>query len=204
MVAADVVLANGKLVHASETENTDIFWAIRGAADSFGVITNFYFRTEEAPQSITYFSFQWGTSLYSSKKVFTDAFLHIQDFAKNPSYVDSRISFGIYLDGTETYNLGGTFFGSVDEFNTKIKPEFLRSIPTPQKVTVQAYNWIDYLTLLSDKTTIKEPLTGYDEHDTFFAKSITGNIFYQQSLSIETLLTVIAQCPRKMASLVLP
>lgn len=26
---------------------------------------------------------------------------------------------------------------------------------------------------MSDKTTIKEPLTGYDEHDNFFAKSIT-------------------------------
>lgn len=160
-------------MHASESENTEIFWAIRGAAESFGIVTNFYLRTQEAPEAVTYFSFQWGKALYESKEYFTETFMHVQDFAQNASVVDSRISFGIYLDGNATYNLGGTFFGSVEEFNDKIKPEFLRSVPQPGKVITDSYDWIGYLTLMSDKTTIKEPLTGYDEHDTFFAKSIT-------------------------------
>jgi hypothetical protein len=61
----------------------------------------------------------------------------------------------------------------VDEFNSKIKPEFMRNLPTPGTVTVQSYNYYDYLVLVSGKTSIKEPLTGYDEHENFFAKSIT-------------------------------
>ena len=172
IVGADVVLADGSLVHATSTENTEIFWAIRGAADSFGIITTFYLRTEAAPAAVTYFSFQWKDALYASKKLFTNSFLHIQDFATNATVIDNRISFGIYLDGS-VYNLGGTFFGTVEEFNSKIAPELIRTLPTPAVTITKSYNWIDYLILMSDKTDIREPLTGYDEHDTFYAKSIT-------------------------------
>lgn len=55
----------------------------------------------------------------------------------------------------------------------KIEPELLRTLTAPSSITVTSYDWIGYLTLMSDKASIKEPLTGYDEHDNFFAKSIT-------------------------------
>jgi len=173
IVGADVVLADGSLVYANTTSSPEIFWAIRGAADSFGIITNFYLKTHAAPEAVTYFAFRWADALFKSKTDFTKTFLHLQDFGTNASVTDNRISWGIYLDGVSTYNLGGTFFGTVDEFNAKIKPELIRGVPTPGEIVVQSYSWYDYLILMSDKTSIIEPLTGYDEHDTFFAKSIT-------------------------------
>ena len=47
LLSADVVTAEGKLVRASDSENQDLFWALRGGGGNFGVVTSFEFRLHQ-------------------------------------------------------------------------------------------------------------------------------------------------------------
>lgn len=44
LLSAEVVTAEGDVVHASEEENADLFWGIRGGGGNFGVVTSFEYR----------------------------------------------------------------------------------------------------------------------------------------------------------------
>ena len=44
LLSADVVTAQGEIVTASEEENRDLFWAIRGGGGNFGIVTSFEYR----------------------------------------------------------------------------------------------------------------------------------------------------------------
>lgn len=54
LVSADVVTADGKLLRASQTENPDLFWALRGGGGNFGIVTAFEFQLHQmGPQVLS-------------------------------------------------------------------------------------------------------------------------------------------------------
>lgn len=48
LLAVELVTAEGQFIHASATENEDLFWALRGGGGNFGVVTGFQYRLVEA------------------------------------------------------------------------------------------------------------------------------------------------------------
>ncbi|KAK2772670.1 FAD binding domain-containing protein [Colletotrichum kahawae] len=53
VVSYDVVIGNGAMVVANATYNTDLFWASKGGANNFGVVTRFVFKTLPIPEIST-------------------------------------------------------------------------------------------------------------------------------------------------------
>ena len=52
LVAADVVTADGRILHVDANSHPDLFWAIRGGGGNFGVVTRFRFRLSPVEGSI--------------------------------------------------------------------------------------------------------------------------------------------------------
>jgi FAD/FMN-containing dehydrogenase len=52
LVAVEAVTADGQIVTASESENADLFWGIRGSAGNLAIVTRFTFRLHPVPAEI--------------------------------------------------------------------------------------------------------------------------------------------------------
>ena len=168
ILGLDVVIANGTSIHVTADDYPDLWYALRGAADSFGIITTFYLDTVPAPSSIINFEYII-PELYTSATDMTEAFLHIQAFALNSSIIDGKIGFGVHLDGS-TFTISGTYLGDLTTFQTIHEPALLSGLPTPDQSTVGGNSWLDLLNLLAAPSSLHQPTQGL--HDNFYAKSV--------------------------------
>jgi len=52
LLSVDIVTADGQLRRANESENEDLFWAVRGGGGNFGIVTSFEFRAYPIPEQV--------------------------------------------------------------------------------------------------------------------------------------------------------
>ncbi|KAL2862235.1 FAD-binding oxidoreductase [Aspergillus lucknowensis] len=99
---ARMVLADGSVVTASEKEHSDLFWAIRGAGQSFGVAVELGFRAHRQDQPV--FA---GTLVFSREKL--------------PAIVEFANRFEAITDGRQGFWFGFTMLPSMAQSQSQSK-----------------------------------------------------------------------------------
>ncbi|KAF2852363.1 Glucooligosaccharide oxidase [Plenodomus tracheiphilus IPT5] len=160
---ATVVLANSTVVTISQTQNFDLFWAMRGAGAAFGIVTEFKFKTFTAPENNIVFQYNLSPSNSAS---LVDALTILQNFSiyNQPPELNMRWFLG--------QQLTGVYYGNRSSFDAIMTPLLsLLKIPTNNlQNAVSTKGWLDTLTFFSNGPLAQPEI--YDYHETFFAKSL--------------------------------
>lgn len=137
ITSLDAVLADGSLVTASNTSNTDLFWALQGAGSSFGIVTSLSFQTFPAPVNNTVFSYTY----FWNESQARDAFALLQNYANTT--MAPEMNMRLYVSSF-VFSLQGVYYGDQDAFEAEIDP-LLDAFGTGLGGTVQTMGWIDML-----------------------------------------------------------
>jgi len=108
----EVVLANGTITTANANTNSDLFWALRGAAASFGIVTQFKFVTHPAPTTITNYAFQY---IIGGPEDLANTFMKWQAFISQPSIANDRNFDSVITLTPSSALIQGSRLGTPDE-----------------------------------------------------------------------------------------
>lgn len=133
----DVVTADGKLRHASQTENPDLFWGVRGGGGNFGIVTEFEFNLHPMQRKVV-----GGNILYPgsmTREVF-ETFREFGVTAPDNLYCDVFVSSG--MEGTDVIaGFHVCWSGPESEAEQVLAP--LRALGTPIVDDVKAWDYVE-------------------------------------------------------------
>jgi FAD/FMN-containing dehydrogenase len=140
LVSADLVLADGRLVTASTTENTELFWGLRGGGGNFGIASAFRYRLHPIGAVFA------GMVIHPLEQA-NKALKFLREFAQStPDELNLMAVFLTAPDGNKALALFGCFCGRNSEAEKVLAP--LRHFGTPVADTFAAISYVDFQALL--------------------------------------------------------
>src|SRR5215210_6341808 len=126
LVAADVVTADGRLVHASATENADLLWALKGGGGNFGVVTTFEFALHPVGPTLMFSAPLYPLSAGSAPLRFWRDFLADKNDTVGSLVEFSTIprdpSFPERFWGERIYTIASVYAGDAEEGERLLQP----------------------------------------------------------------------------------
>jgi hypothetical protein len=133
LISAEVVTADGRVLVASEAENADLFWALRGGGGNFGVVTSFEYRLHALGPDVAFAGPVY--PLEESARVMAG----LRDFVSDaPDEINVSATwwsipavpgFPEELHGRPVVIIGGLFAGTAPEGESRLMP--LRKLADP-------------------------------------------------------------------------
>jgi hypothetical protein len=145
LISADVVTADGRLLRATEEENEDLFWGIRGGGGNFGVVTSFGYRLHPVGTVLA-----GGLSYPLSKAHEILRFYH--EFASGcPDELSTDASLGVTPDGDGVISVSVCYCGPLEEGERVLRS--LREFGSPQadKIQPMAYTTLQSAPMLASR-----------------------------------------------------
>ena len=124
LISADVVVADGRLLTASASQNQDLFWGLRGGSGNFGVVTSFEYQLHAVGPTVLA-----GMVIYPLAKI-KDVLRFYRDFSK-AAPDDLTTYAGIFNppNGDTVVALICCYCGPLDKGDAVIHP--LRALGSP-------------------------------------------------------------------------
>ena len=137
LLAADVVTASGRTVRASQTENPDLFWGIRGGGGNFGVVSSFTFRAhplgpEVFAGTLVYRQDGWAASLAAYDAWTRDL----------PDALGSIVSFIVPPDGWDTLMLLAFAWAGPDRAEGRRVVARMKQAAPPDAEVIDPTRWV--------------------------------------------------------------
>jgi hypothetical protein len=133
IVGMTAILANGTIVNCSATQNTDLFYALRGAGSNFAIVASYQFNTFAAPPMVTYFSmpFKWSQANATINMGYLETYTKTQQPAE--------LTMRMYVSNSQTY-FEGMYFGNTTQLQAALKP-----LLTATGMTIQSSTYTTWL-----------------------------------------------------------
>ena len=172
----EVVNANGEVVIANGKENKDLFWAIRGAGSSFGIVSKWKLKTFESPRTLTTFGLALG---WEKKETAYAALDVLEKYIENEAPKEINFRIGSYNNNGKHYspNLEGLFYGNEAQLRKAIDPLVQGLKLSQQNVTIRVEeNWLSMVVNYA-----------YSGPDVDFTYPSARENFYAKSLALKDL-----------------
>ncbi|KAI3618228.1 glucooligosaccharide oxidase [Moniliophthora roreri] len=168
--ALNVVLADGTAVRASRESQQDLFWAMRGAGPSFGIITSIEFNTYPVPTYAYVYHYIWQLPAEQA----ASAFKSFQTFAH--TNIPKELSCYVYLSkgvsrGSVSFEFTGAWYGPKEQLDSVVLG-FVNTMPKPNSVSVVGNGtYIDAVVQAGGMGNLDTSKP--DQSQKFYAKSLT-------------------------------
>ncbi|KAG6829575.1 hypothetical protein H0H92_004124 [Tricholoma furcatifolium] len=168
--AVNVVLANGTSTNVNSQNYPDLFWALRGAASSFGIVTSIEVETFPAPPTGTIFQYSWdGLTPTNATRILSV----IQQFIATgdvPSYLGGEINlFRGSVVGTISISFEGGWYAPLETLNATVQPLLDQILPV-SRTSFFTGTYLETAENLAGGSL--DTTSAPDGHDTFYAKSL--------------------------------
>jgi FAD/FMN-containing dehydrogenase len=136
MLSAEVVTADGRILKASEDENADLFWALRGAGGNFGVVTEVAYRLHPLGPTVLA-----GSLIYRWRDARAALRLYADFAAAAPDDISADAALMTLPDGDRAVSISAFHVGPLEEAERALEP--LRSAIPPLEDRIRAIPYVE-------------------------------------------------------------